>query len=306
MSLEPGDTELLTILSNIDARAACIRRDVLWEWGLSRVERVHLEDGNTLIVKRSRHPLIDEGRILRHIARSDIPLPTLHLSRRRGRFLTLVLEDLGPSVRDATLREAALAAARAHAASPPPRLPVLNAGALAALPSRALAALDELRRAARWQDSGAVRAALGKLQNVAGRLSAGATMPPFGLCHSEFHPSSLHIGERKTGLLDWARAFVGPGLLDLASYAGTVRPADPAACRALIEAYVAAGGAPEARDPHAGLRAEEWALFWHRVWVAEWYISSCATWMNDTGNDSVYQEAVQRHLDEALALARAH
>ena len=39
-------------------------RDVLSDWQLSRVERVRLADGSSLILKRSRRPLIDEGRVL--------------------------------------------------------------------------------------------------------------------------------------------------------------------------------------------------------------------------------------------------
>ncbi|MEX1255090.1 MAG: phosphotransferase [Dehalococcoidia bacterium] len=282
-----------------------VRREVLWEWPLSRVERVHLDRGKSLVVKRSRRPMIDEGRILRHLGRSNIPLPKLYLSWGRDGILTMVLEDLGPAVREATFQEAASAAVRTHAASPPPRLQVLDAGALAGLPSRTLEALDRLERAGRWQDAAGVRSTLLRLEPVAERLSEGAELPPFGLCHSEFHPLSLHIGSKRIGLVDWARAFVGPGLLDLASYSGTVLTPDPAACRALIEGYVAEGGAPEARAPRAGLPAERWALLWHRVWTAEWFASSCATWMTDTGKDAEYQVTVLRHLEEALDLAGA-
>ena len=43
----------------------------------------------------------------------------------------------------------------------------------------------------------------------------GARLAPYGLCHSEFHPTSLHVGASGWRLLDWARAFRGPGLIDL-------------------------------------------------------------------------------------------
>lgn len=302
MSLSASDRELQAIVGALrDDRV--VQRDILWEWALSRVERVHLDGGGTLIVKRSREPLIDEGRILRQLAGGGIPLPELFDANVRDGVLTLALEDLGPSTREATLQEAALAAVRTHAARPPDGLDMLDAAALAALPSRALTALDRLERAGRWPESENGRSALTRLQAMAGALSGGADVPPFGLCHSEFHPTSVHVGSKKTGVLDWARAFVGPGLLDLASYAGTVAPPDPAACRALIEAYAAEGGAPPARDARAGLPAERWALFWHRVWVVEWYARSCATWMDDPSQDGVFQETVQRHAEEALSMA---
>lgn len=303
MGLTASDSEIQAIIRGADKGLGCVSRDVLWDWTLSRVERVHLNNGTSVIVKRSRTPLTDEGRILRHISLSDIPLPDLYYSRRRGDILTLVLEDLGPPAREATLQEAAMVAVRTHAASPPNRLPLLDAAALEGLPSRTLASVDQLTEGGRWPESAAVRSALERLQRVAESLSVGAELPPFGLCHSEFHPSSVHIGSEKLGLLDWAQAFVGPGLLDLASYGGTGLPPDPAACLPLIDAYIAEGGAAEARSPRAGLPAENWALFWHRCWTVEWFIRSCATWMTDTAKDGVYQETVQRHLDEALQLA---
>lgn len=302
MGLTASESEIQAIIRGVDKGLGCVSRDVLWDWTLSRVERVHLNNGTSVIVKRSRTPLTDEGRILRHISRSDIPLPDLYYSRRRGDILTLVLEDLGPPTREATLQEAAMVAAHAHAAPPPKRLPLLDAAALEGLPSRTLASVDQLTAAGRWSESAEVRSALVRLRDIGRRMIDGAEVPPFGLCHSEFHPSSVHIGSEKLGLLDWSQAFVGPGLLDLASYSGTVLPPDSTACLALIEAYVVQGGAPEARSPWAGLPAENWALFWHRCWTVEWFVRSCATWMTDTAKDAVYQETVQRHLDEALQL----
>ena len=97
MGLEASDRELQEALGALDDRKGYLRRDVLWEWALSRVERVHLDDGTSLIVKRSRDPLIDEGRILRHISGGDVPLPRLRHSQLRDGILTLVLEDLGPA-----------------------------------------------------------------------------------------------------------------------------------------------------------------------------------------------------------------
>ena len=51
--------------------------------------------------------------------------------------------------------------------------------------------------------------------------SAWSLVSAFPRCtrvHSEFHPTSLHIGRDGRRLLDFARTFNGPGLLDLASW----------------------------------------------------------------------------------------
>lgn len=90
--------------------------------------------------------------------------------------------------------------------------------------------------------------------------------------HSEFHPTSLHIGERGWRLLDFARAFTGPGLLDLASWHGTIEPPHPIRLRVFLEQYVTAGGTPDALAPRGGLTAEHWALGWHRMWAVEWFM----------------------------------
>jgi hypothetical protein len=97
----------------------------------------------------------------------------------------------------------------------------------------------------------------------------GAELPPFGLCHSEYHPTSLHIGARGWHLLDFARAFTGPGLLDLASWHGTLGNPDPARTTGLIKRYVALGGHQQALAPRGGLDAASWALGWHRLWAAD-------------------------------------
>jgi hypothetical protein len=44
--------------------------------------------------------------------------------------------------------------------------------------------------------------------------------------------------------VDLARAFTGPGLLDLASWHGTIAPPDPQAAVRLITAYIKAGNKP--------------------------------------------------------------
>ncbi|GAA5615131.1 hypothetical protein Spla01_06336 [Streptomyces platensis] len=59
----------------------------------------------------------------------------------------------------------------------------------------------------------------------------------------------------------------GPGLLDLASWHGTIEPPHPVRLRVFLEQYVSAGGTPDALAPRGGLTAENWALGWHRMWA---------------------------------------
>lgn len=302
MDLRVEDRELEDVVRRHVGASHVVARKVLWQWALSRVERVALGGDRSVILKRSRTPLTDEGRIIDHLSGGRVPLPTLLFAHSDGNILTLLMEDLGPSSRPPTLTEAAMAAVQTHAAPPPPGLVVLDQGGLRGLPSSALDSLDYLEDEGRWQDTQPLRDSLIQISRMAPKLSRDATMPPFGLCHSEFHPTSLHVGTRKTALVDWARAFVGPGLLDIASYAGTDSAPDPIACRLLLDAYVAAGGAGEAGSGRAGLPAAYWALFWHRVWVVEWFLKSCATWMTDPRQDMVYRPVVERHVREAFSL----
>ncbi len=120
--------------------------------------------------------------------------------------------------------------------------------------------------------------------------------------HSEFHPTSLHIGERGWRLLDFARAFTGPGLLDLASWHGTIEPPHPVRLRVFLEQYVTAGGTPDALAPRGGLAAENWALGWHRIWAVEWFMEQAIRWINDPVIDPAYIKAVRRHLTDVLHL----
>ncbi len=276
-------------------------RDLLWNWQLSRVERIVLEGGSTFILKRSRYPLTHEARVIHGLQQTDVPLPELRMSRVDGDILTMILEDLGPSERQPTLKEAAAVAAKIHRATPRVLLPVLDAATLRSLPLKIRGGVEQLASTGRWQELDLIRSLLDKIIASSALLSRGATNPPFGLCHSEFHPTSLHVGMNRTAVVDWARAFIGPGLLDLVSYGGTIDPPDPAGCRSLIEAYQSAGGPVEASDRRGGLPAAEWAIVWHRIWAVEWYVASCNTWMDDLEQDFTWQSVVERHLGEAAS-----
>lgn len=137
------------------------------------------------------------------------------------------------------------------------------------------------------------------------KRAAGAELPPFGWVHSEFHPTSLHFTTDRWYLLDFARAFTGPGLLDLASWHGTTAAPDPARLRGFIEAYVAAGGHRDALAERGGLAAESWALGWHRVWASEWFIDQALNWIANPEDDPLYIPVVHRHLEAAVRLLEA-
>jgi hypothetical protein len=179
----------------------------------------------------------------------------------------------------------------------------MDEAALAALPELALGHLSRLGEVGRWTEGTAdITAMLETLAVSASKRACGAEIAPFGWVHSEFHPTSLHLGEDGWCLLDFARAFTGPGLLDLASWHGTISAPDPVRLRNFIEAYVASGGAKDALAERGGLAAEHWALGWHRVWAVEWFMEQAIRWINDPTSDPSYINVVRRHLTTAVSM----
>ena len=281
-------------------------REPLRVWALSGVERVHLSGGATVFLKYARVPFTDEPRVLAHVARHRLPVPELFASAVSGDTMTMVIEDLGDPDRDATVSDAAVAAVAAHAVAPPSGLARLDIAALRALPASCLKRLGELVDAGRWPEPAADIAALEHLDDMAPVRADGAETAPFGLCHSEFHPTSIHISRRGWRLLDWARAFTGPGLLDLASWQNTAEAPDLDALDALIADYIAAGGATSASDDRGGLPVARWAVGWHRLWVIDWYLEQATTWINDPSTDPTYQQVIRRHLADAVECLTGH
>jgi hypothetical protein len=280
-----------------------VRREPMRAWQMSAVERIHhTSSGQSAVFKFAQMPFTGEPRVLAHAARHGVPTPVLLAEAHRPGMVGMLLEDLGPIHRDPTLAEAAAAAAVTHQVPGLANLEVLDAAGLAELPKQALISLSDLTSTRRWTGVNDIAEGLHTLLAVAGDRARDAELPPFGLCHSEFHPTSLHVGaDDRPRLLDWARAFTGPGLLDLISWQGTTQPPDPAAVRALLEAYVAAGGPAEALAHRAGLPVERWSVLWHRAWIIEWYLSQAITWIDDPATDATYQRVIRRHLAEALA-----
>lgn len=242
-----------------------------------------------------------EPEVLAHVQAHGIPVPRLLASVHQGGLAAMLLEDLGQQpAKDAPKEAGARAVVSVHACPPMDEVPVLDALALAALPIRSLDSLAALQDSGRWADADDVRIGLERIADVAATRAAGADIPPFGMCHSEFHPTSIHLGPQGLRILDWAKAFTGPGLLDLASWEDTPLPLNTEAINAMISAYITVGGPQTAQTDRGGLPAEVWAGGWHRVWIIEWYLQQCVRWIPDPTNDAPTQRTVRRHLAEAL------
>jgi hypothetical protein len=295
------NTELLDNLLTLTGRSTTSREEVR-VWSMSGVERLTFTDGTTAIFKYAKKPFDTEDQALRLACTLGVPVPAVHASAVVDGWLGMLLEDLGPAAREADDLDGATAAVVLHRTRTAATLPVLDQEGLRRLPSRALEHLAQLRKAERWQDTDDVEDALDRLAQAAEARSAGATVAPFSWVHSEFHPTSLHIGRHGWRLLDFARAFTGPGLLDLASWHGTLDTPDPVRLRIFLDAYVAEGGTPDALAQRGGLPAEKWALGWHRIWAIEWFMEQSIRWINDPATDPAYIKVVRRHLTDTLHL----
>ncbi|MFF1479587.1 aminoglycoside phosphotransferase family protein [Streptomyces sp. NPDC058301] len=300
MDAKPS-AELLDSLLTLADRSTAVREEVR-VWSMSGVERLTFLDSTTAVFKYAKRPFDGEDQALRLADASGVPVPKLHASAVVDGWLGMLLEDLGTPIRDADDLDGAAAAVVLHHTRTAPALPVLDEGGLRALPSRALDHLGHLRKADRWQGTDDIEHVLDQIAQAGAARAAGATRSPFGWVHSEFHPTSLHIGKRGWRLLDFARAFTGPGLLDLASWHGTLEIPDPVRLRAFLESYVSAGGSAEALDRRGGLTAERWALGWHRMWAVEWFMEQSIRWINDPATDPAYIKVVRRHLTDTLQL----
>jgi hypothetical protein len=262
-------------------------------WRLSFPQR----GGETVIYKHAWAPLDGEHVALGYAARRGLPVPRVLAARVQDRRLGFLMTDLGQPARQATDAEAARIAAAMHQLPGPKGLPALDAAELAAMPARIAS------RAAEHGMPRAIAAAASLLAEHARRIAAPAVIPPFGLGHSEFHPESTHISpDGSWHVFDLARAYRGPGLIDLASWQGTQGEPDPPATRALIDAYVEAGGHPSALDLRAGVPAEHWALGMHRIWAVDWFAEQVALGWVGAGARPRYHDAMLHYLTTAVAL----
>ncbi|MEU5725032.1 aminoglycoside phosphotransferase [Micromonospora sp. NPDC047738] len=280
-------------------------RQVIQAWELSAVERLFLADGSTIVYKAAVAPFTGEAAVLRALGEQHADVPVLHGYAIRRGTLGMLMDDLGDPLRPPTAAEAAATAAQVHALPPLSMLPTFDQAALARLPEQALDALAALRQQARFLNTNLVEELLQKLAKVARRRADGAERPPFGLCHGEFHLTSLHVSRTGCHLVDWAKAFTGPGLLDLATWFGTRTPAKPASLARLIHNYISVGGQPDAATDRGGLPAAQWALGWHRVWAAWWYLTTAATGHHRPDTDERHHQIVLRQLLGATQLLAA-
>jgi len=289
---------LLPLLLSDAGLPVGVEREPLRVWARSGVERLRFPGGASVVFKYAEAPFDTEHLALRLAARCGVPTPALHAARTAPGLLGMLLEDLGDPIRDASDKDGAHAAVHLHRVGETvPGMKRVDTEALCVMPQRIAARLRRL----------GLRSLLDHarvLETVAASRASGADLPPFGLCHSEFHPTSLHIGQNGWHLLDFAHAFIGPGLLDLASWHGTLQDPQPARTLELIESYVAASGSPAALSTRGGLDPASWALGWHRVWVVDWFIEQMQRgWAR--GAEQVWTTAISRHLSEALTLLKA-
>ncbi|ADU11427.1 aminoglycoside phosphotransferase [Micromonospora sp. L5] len=278
---------------------------VIQEWELSTVHRLYLSDGSSMICKIATSPFTGEAAVLRALNEHGAAVPHLHGYTLRPQALGMLMDDLGDPIRPPTTAEASAAARAVHAIAPMPTLPAFGQQTLARLPEQALAALDALHRQGRFLNTGTIEDLLRRLAAVAGRRADGAEQEPFGLCHGEFHPTSLHVSRNGCHLVDWAKAFTGPGLLDLATWFGTRTNPDPAQLNHLIRVYVATGGSPDAYSDRGGLPAAQWALGWHRLWAAWWFLTTAAAGHHQPHTDSHHAQVIHRQLHAAAQLLGA-
>ncbi|MET8149095.1 aminoglycoside phosphotransferase [Actinoplanes sp. NPDC005259] len=256
-------------------QADALRRETIAVGPYSVVERLILPHGSTAILKRTDASMFPaEANALTAAGRAGAPVPTLQATCTHADTAYLLMEDLGPAIRPADSSDTAYAAARLHRyGAHTSHGDLLNETGLSELPHRGTAALDRIAR----KHPGKLDAIRRLLRQIAERTpdrTAGAQLPPFGLCHGELHPSAVHVTASRVMLLDLAVAYTGPGLLDLAAHFGSNTQPQPAAMRHLIHQYVQAGGPTSATANRGGLTAEVWALGWHRVHSAIWHLEN--------------------------------
>jgi hypothetical protein len=299
------DPAAATLLCHHLADLAGVRvtaRDPIRVWALSGVERLHLADGSTAVLKYAVPPFTREREALAAAAAGGVPTPALRTWTVSGGMLGMLLEDLGHPTRDADAADAADAAARLHAIQYVPSLAWLGETALAQLPGQAIGHLNDLWTVGRYPGTGDLLTRLLALDIAAPTRAAGAERPPFGLCHGELHPTSVHVGAGGWRLVDFGMAHNGPGLLDLATWYGTRTPPDPATLRQLIDRYVAAGGHPGAHADRGGLDAAGWALAWHRIHAAAWLLEQAAARVFSPDTDARHVQVLRRQLAGAVDL----
>jgi hypothetical protein len=288
---------LLDLLSDAGLSEIPVRQPIR-VWARSGVERLVFRGGASVVFKYSEAPFDREDDALTTAAAAGLPVPVVHATRHTKHLLGMLLEDLGEPVREADDLDGAATAVRIHHVTRTPGLPLMGEVQLAALPEKIA------RRLTRYGADEGARTAATALCRAADTRAKDAELPPFGLVHSEFHPTSLHLGATGLRVLDLARAFTGPGLLDLASWHGTTTAPDPKRTHTLLTSYVEAGGPAEALADRGGLEAAAWALGWHRIWAAEWFTQQISMGWAE-GAEDTWMSVITRHVLDAAELLNA-
>jgi hypothetical protein len=299
MDVTLSDGEMLALVRQVRADSEVVDREVLQSTRLSRVERVIIDDGTTYIAKRGTHLLVDEVDTIRSLHGSPIPIAELYVADIKGESLTMLMEDLGPVKIQPTIEDAAEMAVRMTQTTPPDHLPTEGRESLERQPQNIKSGIEQLVSLGTWENPDRIRRPLDDIVKAASDLSSGTELRPFGLCHREYHPTSLHIGTKKTALVDWQRTYVGPLLPCLVNWFPIADAPNLKACRRLIKAYISEGGDPEAQEKRGDLRPESWAFFWQRVGAAEWWINSQINWQTNDTQDGSWQRAVERAIVDA-------
>jgi hypothetical protein len=274
-------------------------RETLSARPTSTVERLFLADGTTVIAKYASGLEAAEAAVLRRVHSCGVPVPRI-IAESYTPLLVMLLEDFGPLSRPATDLDAATAAGALHlrTALDPQRHP----STIPALIPQARGHLLRLRAAGRYLDTPDLDDSLTALASAAPMRLGGHQLPPYGLVHGELHPTSLHIAGDTWHLLDFGKAFTGPQILDLATWQGTREAPDIDRLACQLDQYVAAGGRREVLSARSGIPATMWALGWHRVWAAHWYLKTDAHGRGDGRTDDDHLTVLRRQLATACDL----
>src|SRR5512139_3215233 len=131
-------TEVTTVMNRLLTQygASLAAREEIRVWSRSGVERLHLEDGTSVVFKYAEGPFADEHLALDVAEDAGLPVPRRLAVARTLELLGMLLQDLGPATREATAEEGAALAVRVHQVGDTGSLPTLDGPRLAAMPRR--------------------------------------------------------------------------------------------------------------------------------------------------------------------------
>jgi Ser/Thr protein kinase RdoA (MazF antagonist) len=189
---------------------------------LSRVERVSLDDGKTVVLKMARKPLHREGELYRDVMPTlNVPVPRLLGEAELDDLFFWAFEDIhGVPLAEAPTQAGYESAARLLAQMQLNAAPVLHRFNL---PILALADISsEIKEATasllddHWTGvEFSVKANVRDLNKNSRRLAAKIVNQPFTLIHGDYNGSNLVSAREAIYVLDWPCAHVAPYQGDL-------------------------------------------------------------------------------------------